>query len=105
MIDRAELIAKATAAVCGPIIDDYQKGRLDGVDGKPAEQRLRELIAHRQPQIAAWMQDYAQRAVRRAARCCECGREATTVMGGNDFCAEHAKNHRMALPDKLGAAA
>ena len=105
MIDRARLIQEATAAVCGAIFDDYRKGRLHGVEGVTAEEKLDELVRRRQPQIAAWIRDRLASLNRKAATCAECGCVATTVMGGADYCDRHARNHRAELPAGMGAAA
>lgn len=100
---RAELIREATAAVCGPIIEDYRKGRLDGVEGISADEKLREMIQRRQPAINDYIRE--KLAAKKTVVCAECGCPATTHMGGADYCDAHAQNHRMAVPAKLGVAA
>lgn len=102
-MNREQLVKEATAAVCWAIIDDYRKGRLDGVEGRTPEEEMRKRIEKRTGLIADYMRQRLQ--PQRVTVCAECGMPASTVMGGADYCERHAANHRLALPAGIGAAA
>lgn len=102
---RAEMVKKATAAILGPWIEDYKRGRLQLPAGQSAEGFLETMAIRRKPQIDAFVADMEREARKPAPRCANCREPATTVMGGKDYCDRHARDHRAALPVGLGGSA
>lgn len=105
---RADAIAAATRAVLAPQLDDLRKGKgtlridAEGREIRSAEDWLADQARRRQREIIA----EAERLMHPpAAKRCHCGAVATTQIGADHFCDDHAATaRRLPLPFNVAVA-